>query len=49
MEKQLAADKLYKSNSRLAEMYDRVPRQLHQAFHQVHADLGKQNYDTQLR
>lgn len=29
-------------------MYDRVPQQMHNAFHQVHEDLARQKYDTQL-
>jgi serine/threonine protein phosphatase PrpC len=44
----LEKDKDYLNNDRIKEMYDKLPGILNQAFHQVHEDLLRQKYDTQL-
>ena len=48
METQIEREGTYKDNEKLPEMYEKIPQQLHNAFHQVHEDLAKQRYDTGL-
>ena len=41
-------DKDYLDNEKIKEMYDKIPAIMNSAFHQVHEDLSRQKYDTQL-
>ena len=47
--KKLEEDKDYLNKEKYAEMYEKIPKLMHQVFCQVHSDLGHQKYDTQLR
>jgi len=48
LEKRLEKEKDYTKNHRLKEFYEKMPSQLHSSFIQVHEDLLKQKFDTQL-
>ena len=48
LEKMLEKDKDYLKNHKIKDLYDKLPANLNASFLQVHDDLLKQKFDTQL-